>query len=163
MHLPPSLPPSPSLSRSLVSPRWYRCENRSSNQKKLKKKKKKGVQRVFNAHIICRFPLSFCRIMCGWYVCELVYECHAQAGRQAGRQAVREGPHSNSVGFLLHNIMAYVTAIAGTIKPFRCVQRSKWRHKRASVRDAFQCKCPSACSKSDGSQDLAYWQTRVWG
>lgn len=37
------------------------------------------------------------------------------------RQAVCEGPHSNSVGFLLHNTTACVTTIAGTIKPFRRV------------------------------------------
>lgn len=36
--------------------------------------------------------------------------------RQGGGQAVREGPHSNSVGFLLHNTMAYVTTIK-TIRP----------------------------------------------
>lgn len=47
---------------------------------------------------------------------------HMRAGRQAGRQAVREGPHSNSVGSVLHNTVACVTAIAGTIKAIRVRQ-----------------------------------------
>lgn len=42
-------------------------------------------------------------------------QCHAQAGRQA----VREGPHLNSVGSLLHNTVACVTTIAGTRKAIR--------------------------------------------
>lgn len=68
-------------------------------------------------------------------------------------QAVREGPHSNSVGFLLHNTMACVTTVAGTIKkPFRCVRLSELRHKHASMRDLFQCKCPSACIKANAGR-----------
>lgn len=49
-----------------------------------------------------------------------------------------EGPHSNSVGFLLHNTVAYVTTIAGTIKPFRCAQCGQsQRAQQTAVKDLF--------------------------
>ncbi len=79
------------------------------------------------------------------------------------KQAVCEGPHSNSVGFLLHNTMAYVTTIAGTIKPFRCVRLSKFSHKHASASDLSQCKRPAVCYKSGSMQDSCvdkHW--RLW-
>lgn len=73
------------------------------------------------------------------------------------RQAVCEGPHSNSVGFLLHNTTACVTTIAGTIKPFRRVPYLNLGHNTplSAIYSLFVVPpllllllCPSVCSKA---------------
>lgn len=57
-----------------------------------------------------------------------------------------EGPHSNSVGFLLHNTMAYV--ISGTIKTIPVDQVNTQTRRWQTLLSSFPCKCLSDSSKA---------------
>lgn len=90
---------------------------------------------ALNGHF-CVF-LFVCVRLCFAHVQMIRCKIERKTHKKSHAQAVCEGPHSNSVGFLLHNTVAYVTTIAGTIKPFRCVRRAKLTHKHAAVSALF--------------------------